>query len=136
MSTEGILWLLDTNACITLLRGKDDGLRAKVRQRPIGTMATCVIVRGELGVGARKSDDPRRNQQNVDELLATMRALPMTDECAEEYANIRAHLEGAGTKIGPNDLWIAASALANGAAVVTRNVMEFERVPGLTVVSW
>jgi tRNA(fMet)-specific endonuclease VapC len=45
-------------------------------------------------------------------------------------------IEAAGQPIGPHDLLIAATALRHGAALVTRNVAEFSRVPGLEVVNW
>ena len=129
-------WLLDTNACILLLRGRDAGLAHLVRNRPSGTVATCGIVRGELMVGAEKSQDADRGRAMVHRLLLTMAYLPLSEDCANEYARIRAHLEAAGSRIGENDLWIAAIAVGHGAAIVTRNRREFERVPGLAMVSW
>ena len=52
------------------------------------------------------------------------------------YATIRVHLEGSGNIIGPNDLLIAAHALAHDMTLVSANVSEFSRVPGLRVVNW
>ena len=63
-------------------------------------------------------------------------SLPFDDRGAEEYANIRAHLVAQGNTIGPNDLLIAATALANGLIVVTQNSTEFSRVPGLAIEDW
>ena len=63
-------------------------------------------------------------------------SLPFDDAAASVYAIIRAHLESAGTPIGPYDLQIAAIALANGLTLVTHNTREFSRVPGLLLEDW
>lgn len=63
-------------------------------------------------------------------------SLPFDDRAADEYGRIRAYLARLGTPIGPNDLLIAAIALANNATLVTHNTTEFNRVPGLTIVDW
>ena len=63
-------------------------------------------------------------------------SLPFTDRSAEEYAKLRAYLTGLGKLIGPNDLLIAAIALANGLTLVTHNTNEFSRVPGLALEDW
>jgi tRNA(fMet)-specific endonuclease VapC len=54
----------------------------------------------------------------------------------EHYADIRHALEKAGTPINPNDLIIAATARAAGVTLVTANVSEFSRVPGLKWEDW
>ena len=73
-------------------------------------------------------------------LIATLRqqfvSLPFDDRAAEEYGKVRAHLTALGTPIGPNDLMIAAIALANQLTLVTHNTAEFSRVPGLTLEDW
>jgi tRNA(fMet)-specific endonuclease VapC len=63
-------------------------------------------------------------------------SLPFDDRAAEVYGRIRAHLTATGMAIGPNDLMIAAIALANGLTLVTHNTAEFSRVPGLTIEDW
>jgi tRNA(fMet)-specific endonuclease VapC len=65
-----------------------------------------------------------------------MQVLPFDAECAAHAARIRVTLEAAGTPIGPHDTLIAASALRHQATLVTRNVREFSRVPGLQWISW
>jgi tRNA(fMet)-specific endonuclease VapC len=66
-------------------------------------------------------------------LLQQFLSLPFDDRAAEEYGKIRAHLEGLGTPIGPNDLLTAAIALAYSLILVTHNTTEFSRVPGLVL---
>ncbi len=68
--------------------------------------------------------------------IALLTCLPFDEVAADLYGIIRAHLDRAGTPIGPNDLLIAATTLAAGAKLVTRNVREFTRVPGLTIETW
>ena len=63
-------------------------------------------------------------------------SLPFDDSAAEEYGRIRAHLANLGTPIGPNDLLIAAIALANKITLVSHNTAEFSRVPGLILEDW
>ena len=52
------------------------------------------------------------------------------------YGEVRAALQRAGTPIGNNDLWIAAHALALSVPLVSNNLREFERVPGLKLENW
>jgi tRNA(fMet)-specific endonuclease VapC len=69
-------------------------------------------------------------------LLRPMQVLPFDSECAAHAARIRVELEAIGTPIGPHDTLIAATALCHQATLVTRNVSEFSRVPGLQWVNW
>jgi tRNA(fMet)-specific endonuclease VapC len=62
--------------------------------------------------------------------------LPVDDRVADRAAHTHAHLAATGQKIGPNDLLIAAVALAHGLTVVTHNTSEFGRVPGLSIADW
>jgi tRNA(fMet)-specific endonuclease VapC len=70
------------------------------------------------------------------QLLSPMHSLPFDSACAVQAARIRVELEAAGTPIGAHDMLIAATALRHQATLVTRNVREFSRVPGLQWVNW
>jgi len=72
----------------------------------------------------------------LEQLLHPVRRLPFDEQCAEHAARIRADLESAGTPIGPHDVLIAATALRHQSELVTRNVREFARVPGLRLQNW
>lgn len=61
---------------------------------------------------------------------------PLDAETSRHYGLIRAELERQGSPIGANDAWIAAQALTLGAVLVTNNVGEFSRVPGLVIEDW
>jgi tRNA(fMet)-specific endonuclease VapC len=86
--------------------------------------------------GASKSARRDEVLKDLEELtsLLSVRALPV--EAAEEYGKLRAHLEDSGRPTGGNDLWIAAHANTENLVLVTNNVREFERVPGLKVQNW
>jgi tRNA(fMet)-specific endonuclease VapC len=93
-------------------------------------------VKAELYYGALKSARPVENLRKQKEFLQKFRSLPFDDLAADEYGRIRSRLEKSGTPIGPNDLLIAAIAIANDVTVVTHNLDEFERVEGIKVEDW
>lgn len=72
----------------------------------------------------------------MDRFVARFVNLPFDPPAAKEYGRLRLALERAGTPIGPNDLMIASIALAHGLVLVTHNVPEFARVPGLRIEDW
>ena len=129
-------WFLDTNACIMHLRGRHPQLSARWRQHRAENIAIPLTVYAELLVGAEKSSQPERVLQQIELLLSAHEIVETTEEVAEEYARIRADLERRGLVIGGNDLWIAASALAHGATLVTNNTGEFSRIPALVLEDW
>jgi tRNA(fMet)-specific endonuclease VapC len=94
------------------------------------------VVKAELFYGAAKSSNPAKVLAEQKKFLNQFTSLPFDDRAATEYGRIRAHLARRGTPIGPNDLLIAAIALANNATLVTHNTAEFNRVPGLTLTDW
>ena len=94
------------------------------------------VEKGEVVAVVGKSDNPEEGRYCVESLLAPLSIVPFDSRCAGFYAKLRADLKRRGSMIGPNDLLIAATALANGATLVTNNVREFSRVKGLTLESW
>jgi tRNA(fMet)-specific endonuclease VapC len=72
----------------------------------------------------------------VDELRRLFRSLPFDDAAGEIAARVNAGLELKGERIGHNDLFIAAVALSQDLTLVTHNVREFGRVPGLRIEDW
>lgn len=98
----------------------------------------CSVVVGELVYGAERAGLAHRanNRMRVEQLRQQFVSVPFDDTAAEEYGRLRAHLADLGTPIGPNDLLIAAIALANDLILVTHNTSEFCRVPGLFIEDW
>lgn len=72
----------------------------------------------------------------VEDFCSRLTVLPYPPEAAYHYGSIRAELERKGRPIGVNDLHIAAHARSSGLTVVTNNLSEFERVPGLLLTNW
>jgi tRNA(fMet)-specific endonuclease VapC len=129
----------DTNAFVDhLRRGPASKVTAKLLAAPPGSIYLCTIVLAELLYGAVRSGPTHEaaNRALVNGLQAQCPTLSFDEPAAEEYGKLRAHLAGLGQLIGPNDLMIAAIALANRMILVTHNTAEFSRVPGLTLEDW
>jgi tRNA(fMet)-specific endonuclease VapC len=94
------------------------------------------VTRAELVYGARRSARVAENLRVLASFFAPLVSLPFDDACAEQYGALRATLAAAGRPIGPNDLLIAATALAHDLTVVTHNVREFSRIAGLKIEDW
>ncbi len=131
--------LLDTNSFISHLRqGPASKVTVRMAAVPPGSVYLCSVVLAELLYGAMHSGGAYQAANLI--LIARLRqqfvSLPFDDRAAEEYGKVRAHLAALGTPIGPNDLMIAATALANQLTLVTHNTTEFSRVPGLVLEDW
>jgi tRNA(fMet)-specific endonuclease VapC len=131
-------YLLDSNAWISLLPGRNPGVLTNLKQRPSGEIVLCSVVLAELWFGAEFSDAARKadNHRLVDELEARYRSFAFDNLAAREYAAIRAELSVAGQPIGPNDTMIAAIARSRKMILITHNTAEFCRVPGLAIEDW
>lgn len=128
-------YLLDTNAWIAFLKN-DDKVVAAVRRHGVEQLHLCATVWAELWFGACKSQRVAENQASLRDLATEVPSLPFDDRAAEHCGEIRAVLARSGQPIGPYDVQIAAIARAAGLCVVTRNVSEFARVPGLVWENW
>lgn len=131
-----MIFLPDTNACITLLRRRDDRLIARWKSVKITDIVLCSIIVYELRYGAQRSSDPAREHSKLDLFLSPFTSLPFDDQCAQRCAEVRAELERAGRVIGPHDLQIAAVALQHRLTLVTHNSQEFSRIAGLKLDDW
>lgn len=132
-------YLLDTNTVSYFLRDHSPALTAKLMNTAPDVLAVSVVTAGELHFGLNKLGPGFRTTAlaaRLGKLLQAIATAPLPAEAAAHYGHIRAHLETKGTPIGGNDLWIAAHALAADLTLVTHNLREFERVPGLKVESW
>jgi tRNA(fMet)-specific endonuclease VapC len=130
-------YLLDTNTCVQYLQHKAaTPVTSKLASAAPGDVVLCSVVVGELLFGALRSRQVSKNLADVRRFVAGFGSLAFDDAAAEHYANVRAGLAAKGTPIGPNDLLIAAIALANGLTLVTHNTVEFSRVSGLKLDDW
>ncbi|MBQ6491771.1 MAG: type II toxin-antitoxin system VapC family toxin [Atopobiaceae bacterium] len=130
------MYLLDTNVVVDFLRGRLPHTYQAFMVSDPRMFGIPSIVEAELRYGIARSKDGTRERMVVDRFIAPLEVVPFDSRCAKFYGQIRQHLASRGMTIGPNDLLIAATALANGAVLVTRNVGEFMRVPGLSVEVW
>jgi tRNA(fMet)-specific endonuclease VapC len=129
-------YLLDTNVCIRYLNGQSQAIMHRLQQESPAEVAVCSVVKAELFYGARRSQNPERTLAQQLLFLEPMYSFPFDDGAAKQYGRIRAELASQGRPIGPNDLMIAAIALANELILVTHNVNEFSRVPDLLIEDW
>lgn len=128
-----VQYVLDTDTIIDVLRGIPPVVRrlAGVSPDDVGVASMTVA---ELRYGALVSRDPARSLAETARLLEQLTLLAFGARAAALHGDIRYALRG--RQVGPHDLVIAATALAAGAAIVTSNTREFERVPELRVESW
>ena len=129
-------FMLDTNLCIDLMRGKGAAAFKRLRSLAVDEAGISTITLAELQYGAAKSARPAYHESLIIAFCAPLTIASFDAQAAEVYGTVRAALERAGTPIGPLDTLIAAHALAVGATIVTANVREFQRVAGLTVENW
>jgi len=129
-------YLLDTNICIYIAKGQPTAVRRKFEALSLPQLAMSTITVGELRFGAEKSQSRARALATIAQLVQMIQPCALPLAAAEHYGHVRATLSQQGLPIGNNDLWIAAHALAEGWTLVTNNLREFSRVPGLRVENW
>ena len=131
-----MLYMLDSNIIPYHVRGNYAALFANLDAHAPDDLCVSVITLSELKYGVLNSSNPERNAVALAIALSGVEVLPFTSDAAQKYAEVRFDLSRRGCLIGPNDLLIAAHALAEDATLVTHNVGEFERVDGLRVEDW
>lgn len=128
-------YALDTNTLIYFFKGMGN-VAPKLLAKAPGDVLLPAVVLYELETGIAKSQAPAKRREQLNELLKVIQIIPFEVKAARIAADIRADLEHQGCMIGPLDNLIAASALASGAILVTRNTSEFCRISGLIVEDW
>lgn len=128
-------FLLDTNILSDLVRNPQGRVARRIGSEGEKSVCTSIVVASELRFGALKSGSERLAAQ-LETILSAIDTLPLKPPADRHYARLRQHLEKRGSPIGPNDMLIAAHALALDCTVVTANEGEFSRVPGLKVENW
>ena len=129
-------YLLDTDICIYILNRRPLNVSQKFREIKAENITLSSITVAELLYGAEKSRSGERNRRALAQFMAALGTADFTADVARVYASLRASLERQGAPIGPLDTLIAAHALSLNATLVTNNIREFERVPGLPVENW
>ena len=132
------LVLLDTDICIYMLNQRPgfEGILKRLDGRSQGEVVVSAITLAELRFGIAASKRRDFNQTRLELFLASFEVVPFDEHAAAAYGSLRAYLQAQGTPIGPMDTLIAGHSLSLNATVVTNNVREFSRVPGLVLENW
>ncbi len=129
-------YMLDTNICIYIIKHKPESVYTKLKKIQPEDVCISSITYSELAYGVERSEQTDRNRLALTLMLSNIDIEAFDAVAAEEYGDIRARLEKAGTPIGSLDMLIAAHAKALGCTLVTINGKEFSRVEGLRVENW
>ncbi|MDH4441969.1 MAG: type II toxin-antitoxin system VapC family toxin [Rhizobium sp.] len=127
--------MLDTNMVSDVIRKPHGSAATMIESVGDAQVAISSIVASELRLGILKRNSERLTFL-VENLLDRVSILPYEDKKASHFAEIRLDLERNGTPIGSTDLFIAAHARSLDVTLVTANIREFGRVPGLKVENW
>src|SRR3954447_9675149 len=127
--------MLDTNLCIRVLRDRPADLRRRFNAEA-ETLCISTITVTELFHGAARSAKPVENRQEVERMVARLTVLDFDSRAAAHAGEIYANLGLKGELIGPYDILIAGHARSLGLIVITGNLREFQRVPGLRSEDW
>ena len=128
-------YMLDTNIVIYTIKNKPLVVRDAFESH-YGQMCISSITLMELVYGAEKSSNPERNLLDIEGFAARLDVLPYDNEAAVHSGQLRAELAKVGKPIGPYDQMIAGHARSQGLILITNNMSEFDRVPGLRVDNW
>jgi tRNA(fMet)-specific endonuclease VapC len=130
-----LAYMLDTNICIYVMKTYPPELRDRFNALA-EQLCISSITLGELHYGAQKSARQAENLTAIAHFVARLEVLPFGDRAAAHYGQVRAELERAGTPCGTHDMQIGAHARSEGLTVVTNNMREFARMPGLRAENW
>ena len=129
-------YLLDTNICIYMIRKKPKAVLESIKSLEVGDVAISSITLSELEYGVAKSSQIQQNRDALHAFLAPIEVAPYDHMAAYRYGQIRAFLEQKRLIIGAMDMLIAAHALSLSVPLVTNNIREFKRIPGLDIENW
>jgi tRNA(fMet)-specific endonuclease VapC len=120
---------------IYTVKNRPDQVREAFNQHE-GQMAISSVTWGELIYGVERSSQPKRNLADIESMAARLEILAFDEKAANHFGQIRSELYRIGQPIGPYDMMIAGQARSSGLILVTNNVKEFDRVPGLMIENW
>lgn len=131
-----MIYMLDTNICICTIRKKPRSVFGALRKLSSDSVAISAITEADLRFGMSNSSRPEHNHRVLDGFLGPFQVFSFDSAAAIHYGDICLQLKRIGTPIGSMDLLIAAHARSLSATLVTNNVRDFERVPGLKLENW
>ena len=128
--------MLDTNVCIYLIKEHPVGFLERFASHPVGDIGVSVITLAELEYGVSKSRRPARNREALEQFVSPLEVASFDRRATATYGRLRTALEKKGQPIGSMDLLIAAHAISLDVRLITHNVKEFGKVPGLRIEDW
>jgi len=128
--------MLDTNVCVYLIKEHPASVLERFAAHPVGDIGISVITLAELEYGVTKSSRPAKNREALQQFVSPLDVAPFDRQATAAYGRLRTALEKKGQPIGSMDLLIAAHALSLNVRLITHNVKEFGRVPGLRIEDW
>ena len=128
-------YLLDTNACIFLMKGNPEILKHFITKKEFGIAISTITV-AELYYGVSNSEQKEKNSTNLINFFIGLNILDFDSGSAMEYGRIRADLRKKGIPIGQMDMLIAAHAKSKSLILITNNTNEFQRIADLQIEDW
>jgi tRNA(fMet)-specific endonuclease VapC len=128
--------MLDSNVCIYLIKEHPVSVLERFAAHPVGDIGISVITLAELEYGVTKSSRPAKNREALEQFVSPLDVAPFDRAATAAYGRLRTALEKKGQPIGSMDLLIAAHAISLNVRLITHNVKEFGRVPGLRIEDW
>lgn len=127
-------YLLDTNICIHFL-GNEYNIKEKIEKAGLENCLVSEITIAELKFGAENSQNKEKNRKTIDEFVKRFSIIPIYNSL-DIYATEKARLRKKGKSLDDFDLLIGATAISNNFILVTRNVLDFDRMDGIEIKNW
>ena len=130
--------LIDSSILIEAERGRLN-LEQHAARRPDEELFLSVITASELLHGVHRAEEPQRRARRSAFVEGVLERFPVLDvdlATARAHSQVWADMSAAGTPVGVHDLWLAATCIAHGLTLITANIRDFERVPGLQLEKW
>jgi tRNA(fMet)-specific endonuclease VapC len=129
-------YMLDTDIASYAMKKTSPKVLHRLTQMAVTDICLSSIVLAELELGVAVSPAPMPYRSRLDDFLRYVDVLDFPVEAARDYGTIRADLKIRGQIIGSNDLLIAAHARYLGLTLVTNDIREYIRIPGLKLENW
>ena len=127
-------YMLDTNMCIYLMKNQPAQVAERFAQCYVGEVVISAITFAELSYGVSVSADPRREAKNLSSLVEDIPVAPFDELAGTMYGPIR--LATRESKKDHLDKLIAAHSKSLSVTLVTNNLKDFEKYPGVTAENW
>lgn len=130
------MYLLDTNMLIYAKNNRSSIVLGNIKSKDPSQLFVSIFSVAEMVFGCKKSLDPQRNYRALLEFLLPFNILEFEQQDCDRYGEVRFLLEKGGTPIGTIDTFIGSMSLSRNLILVTNNVKEFERIPGIQIENW